>query len=232
MGRGSRERQRGRPAWRVRPRHGGGRARDDRDHHPGPNLRGRPRAVTPPSPASQPRRGGRGRRGRREPAAHRRRTTVGQIRFAASSPTPRTLWTDLFQREGRQYVRPKLVLFSGSTRSACGTADAAVGPFYCPGDQEVYLDTSFFKLMEEQFQSSGDFARAYVIAHEIGHHVQKLRGDSDRIDAARRRGRARPRSIACPSNWSFRLTSTQASGRTTSIRRSRARSRQAMSMGP
>jgi uncharacterized protein len=97
------------------------------------------------------------------------------------------VWTDLFQREGRQYVRPKLVLFSGSTRSACGTADAAVGPFYCPGDQEVYLDTSFFQLMAEQFQSSGDFARAYVIAHEIGHHVQKLRGDSDRIDAARGR---------------------------------------------
>ena len=97
------------------------------------------------------------------------------------------VWTDLFQQEGRQYVRPKLVLYSGQTRSACGTADSAVGPFYCPGDQEVYLDTSFFELMAQQFHESGDFARAYVIAHEIGHHVQKLRGDSNRIDAARGR---------------------------------------------
>ena len=97
------------------------------------------------------------------------------------------VWTDIFQREGRQYVPPKLVLFSGSTRSACGMADAAVGPFYCPGDQKVFLDTSFFQLMAERFHESGDFARAYVIAHEIGHHVQKLRGDSDRIDAARGR---------------------------------------------
>lgn len=97
------------------------------------------------------------------------------------------VWTDLFEREGQRYVRPKLVLYSGQTRSACGTADAAVGPFYCPGDQEVYLDTSFFELMAQQFHESGDFARAYVIAHEIGHHVQKLRGDSNRIDAARGR---------------------------------------------
>ena len=97
------------------------------------------------------------------------------------------VWTDLFEREGQRYVRPKLVLYSGQTRSACGTADAAVGPFYCPGDQEVYLDTSFFELMAKQFHESGDFARAYVIAHEIGHHVQKLRGDSNRINAARGR---------------------------------------------
>ncbi len=97
------------------------------------------------------------------------------------------VWTEIFQQEGRQYVRPKLVMFSGRTQSACGTADSAVGPFYCPADQEVYLDTSFFQVMTEKFQESGDFARAYVIAHEIGHHVQRLRGDSNRIDAARGR---------------------------------------------
>ena len=76
----------------------------------------------------------------------------------------------------QQYVVPKLVMFSGQTSSACGTADAAVGPFYCPGDRKVYLDTAFFQDMQRKLGGGGDFAYAYVIAHEVGHHVENLLG--------------------------------------------------------
>ncbi|UVK41120.1 zinc metallopeptidase [Mesorhizobium sp. AR10] len=85
-------------------------------------------------------------------------------------------WTGIFQAEGLKYEDPKLVLFSGQIRSACGFASAASGPFYCPGDHKVYLDTTFFQQLDQQFGASGDFAQAYVIAHEIGHHVQNLTG--------------------------------------------------------
>ncbi|XQE67765.1 neutral zinc metallopeptidase [Pseudomonas sp. P3C3] len=97
-------------------------------------------------------------------------------------------WRAIFQASGKQYQDPKLILFSGSVRSACGFADAAVGPFYCPGDQQVYLDLSFFREMETRFAAAGDFAQAYVIAHEVGHHVQTLLGVSARVNAARQRG--------------------------------------------
>ena len=97
-------------------------------------------------------------------------------------------WRAIFQASGKQYQDPKLVLFSGGVRSACGFADAAVGPFYCPGDQQVYLDLSFFREMETRFAAAGDFAQAYVIAHEVGHHVQTLLGVSARVNAARQRG--------------------------------------------
>ena len=83
-------------------------------------------------------------------------------------------WTDLFARAGKTYREPKLVLFSGAVDSACGFAQAAVGPFYCPNDEKVYLDTSFFQDLRDRFHAPGDFAQAYVIAHEIGHHVQNL----------------------------------------------------------
>lgn len=83
-------------------------------------------------------------------------------------------WKALFAEAGKQYRDPKLVLFSGQVNSACGFASAAVGPFYCPADQRVYLDMSFFREMETRFAAAGDFAQAYVIAHEIGHHVQTL----------------------------------------------------------
>ncbi|MBL8580631.1 MAG: zinc metallopeptidase [Rhizobiaceae bacterium] len=86
------------------------------------------------------------------------------------------VWKGIFQSEGLQYTEPKLALFNGSVRSACGFASAAAGPFYCPGDQKVYLDTSFFNQLAKQFGASGDFAQAYVIAHEVGHHVQNLTG--------------------------------------------------------
>ncbi len=100
-------------------------------------------------------------------------------------------WTELFRSQGGNYVRPKLVLFSGSTPTACGTGQTATGPFYCPGDQKVYIDLSFFRLMQERFKVSGEFAEAYVIAHEVGHHVQNLMGISDKVDAARRRASER-----------------------------------------
>jgi len=95
------------------------------------------------------------------------------------------VWDSLFTANGRQYVKPKLVLFRNSVESACGMASAASGPFYCPGDQEVYIDLSFYEDLENRFQAPGDFAEAYVIAHEIGHHVQKLLGISDKMDHLR-----------------------------------------------
>ncbi|MDE1893664.1 MAG: neutral zinc metallopeptidase [Xanthomonadaceae bacterium] len=97
-------------------------------------------------------------------------------------------WGPIFQARGMTYLDPKLHLFSGSVNTACGGASAAVGPFYCPADQKVYLDVSFFQQLQDELHSSGDFARAYVIAHEVGHHVQKLTGVFDKVAAARRRG--------------------------------------------
>ena len=95
-------------------------------------------------------------------------------------------WAKLFQASGMRYQVPTLVLFSGQTRSACGFASAAVGPFYCPGDQKVYIDLSFYDQLSRQFKAPGDMAEAYVIAHEIGHHVQNLVGILPKVDAARR----------------------------------------------
>ena len=100
-------------------------------------------------------------------------------------------WRQLFRRMNREYRDPTLVLFTGSVQSACGMAGAAVGPFYCPGDQKLYLDTSFFRDLRDRFGAPGDFAQAYVIAHEVGHHVQTLLGISERVQAARRRGDTR-----------------------------------------
>jgi len=85
-------------------------------------------------------------------------------------------WGDLFAQAGRTYVDPKLDLFSGGVNTACGAASTAVGPFYCPGDQKIYLDLDFFRELDTRFHASGDFARAYVIAHEVGHHVQNQLG--------------------------------------------------------
>jgi predicted metalloprotease len=91
-------------------------------------------------------------------------------------------WGKTFSAMGSRYVPPHLVLYRGVTQSACGVARAAVGPFYCPGDREVYLDTDFFQELSRRFGAPGDFARAYVIAHEIGHHVQNLTGTMERFD--------------------------------------------------
>ncbi|MEP6919872.1 MAG: neutral zinc metallopeptidase [bacterium] len=97
------------------------------------------------------------------------------------------VWTDIFRQAGRQYRKPKLQLFTDQADSACGLAGAAVGPFYCPGDEKVYLDLVFFQELQSRFRAPGDFAEAYVIAHEVGHHVQKLLGTMDKVDAARQR---------------------------------------------
>nr|WP_316655145.1 neutral zinc metallopeptidase [uncultured Gellertiella sp.] len=90
--------------------------------------------------------------------------------------TTEDAWTGIFKASGGTYERPKLVLFSGQTQSACGFASAATGPFYCPGDRKVFLDTDFFQELSDRFGASGEFADAYVIAHEVGHHVQNLLG--------------------------------------------------------
>jgi predicted metalloprotease len=96
------------------------------------------------------------------------------------------VWDAEFRKLGRGYQKPKLILFEGQVATGCGNASSAVGPFYCPADQQVYIDLSFFDEMRQKFHAPGDFAQAYVIAHEIGHHVQKLLGTSDKVQAARR----------------------------------------------
>ncbi|MEM9728934.1 MAG: neutral zinc metallopeptidase [Myxococcota bacterium] len=96
-------------------------------------------------------------------------------------------WTALFERGGRRYDKPTLVLFSGAVQSACGLGQAAMGPFYCPADQKVYIDLSFYSDLQNRFQAPGDFAQAYVIAHEVGHHVQTLLGISEQVHRARSR---------------------------------------------
>ena len=97
------------------------------------------------------------------------------------------VWREQFRAEGNTYVAPKLVLFSGQVDSACGYAGASSGPFYCPGDSKVYIDLSFFEQMQRQLNAPGDFALAYVIAHEVGHHVQNLLGINDQVMAQRGR---------------------------------------------
>ncbi len=96
-------------------------------------------------------------------------------------------WTQQFGDMGKSYQDPVLVLFSGQVRSACGFAQAAMGPFYCPGDSKVYIDLAFYDEMRQRFQAPGDFAQAYVIAHEVGHHVQHLLGITDQVDQLRGR---------------------------------------------
>ena len=97
------------------------------------------------------------------------------------------VWQGIFRRGGEQYRAPKLVLFTGRVQSPCGTSTAAVGPFYCPGDQKVYIDLSFYRELKSRFRAPGDFAQAYVIAHEVGHHVQNLAGIMDKVNSMQRK---------------------------------------------
>lgn len=99
-------------------------------------------------------------------------------------------WRGLFQQMGRQYQDPKLVLFTGTVASGCGRAQAAMGPFYCPMDQKLYIDLGFYRELRDRFRAPGDFAQAYVIAHEVGHHVQTLLGISGQVQAAQQRARS------------------------------------------
>ena len=96
-------------------------------------------------------------------------------------------WNEVFRQMGRKYQEPRLVLFTDMIQSGCGFASGATGPFYCPQDRRVYIDLGFFRQLQERLGAGGDFAEAYVIAHEVGHHVQNLLGITDRVDAARRR---------------------------------------------
>jgi predicted metalloprotease len=115
-----------------------------------------------------------------DPAQSQRKKFVSMILASTED-----VWTDLFSRMGKSYTKPKLVLFRDRVQSTCGFASSAVGPFYCPGDEKVYLDLEFFDELEQRFRAPGDFAQAYVVAHEIGHHVQTLLGTSERVNSAR-----------------------------------------------
>lgn len=97
------------------------------------------------------------------------------------------VWTDVFRQNGGSYQQPRLVLFRGATSTACGTGQAAMGPFYCPADQKVYIDLGFYQTLKNQLGAPGDFAQAYVIAHEVGHHVQHLLGINEKVDSMRGR---------------------------------------------
>jgi predicted metalloprotease len=101
-----------------------------------------------------------------------------------------SVWEEQFRRKGKTYQHPKLVLYSGGVESACGMSGAATGPFYCPADYKLYIDLSFYDELREKFQAPGDFAMAYVIAHEVGHHVQTLLGTSERVQQAQQRARS------------------------------------------
>lgn len=130
--------------------------------------------------------------GAAEPGAPRSAAEDELARFASMvlADTEDT-WGPIFRAGGKQYEEPRLVLFTGATRSACGVGQAEMGPFYCPADRKVYLDLSFFEELHRRFRAPGDFAQAYVIAHEVGHHVQNLLGISGKVQEAR--GRASER---------------------------------------
>jgi hypothetical protein len=123
------------------------------------------------------------------PSVQQRRAGDDQLRDFVSVILADTedTWGELFHQMGREYQRPRLVLFSGAVESACGFAEAAVGPFYCPGDHKLYIDLSFYRDLRDRLGAPGDFAQAYVIAHEVGHHVQNLLGIADRVHTARSR---------------------------------------------
>jgi uncharacterized protein len=136
-------------------------------------LQQAPPVTGPPAGAS---------RGTRSPDENRLADFVSVV-LADTEDT----WNDLFRRGGTTYREPRLILFTDAVESACGYAESAVGPFYCPRDEKVYIDLGFFREMEDRFHAPGDFAQAYVIAHEIGHHVQNLLGISEKVQNARAR---------------------------------------------
>lgn len=113
---------------------------------------------------------------------------MGQFMAKVLGSTEDT-WGKVFKSAGYDYPAPKLVLFRGQTNTACGTGQAAMGPFYCPGDKKVYIDLAFYDEMKNRFKAPGDFAQAYVIAHEVGHHVQNLMGTSEKVQQARQSAR-------------------------------------------
>ena len=118
-------------------------------------------------------------------AAHRPPANDEMARFVAKVlGSTETTWEEIFRARGARYQAPKLVLFSGATPTACGTGRSAMGPFYCPADRKVYIDLAFYRDLKERFHAPGEFAQAYVIAHEVGHHVQNLLGISEKVRKA------------------------------------------------
>ena len=125
-----------------------------------------------------------------QPASRQQPAQDEQTQFVrAALASTEDVWSEVFRQNGEQYREPALVIFDGRTPTACGTGSTAVGPFYCPGDQKVYIDLAFYRDLEQRFRAPGDFAQAYVIAHEIGHHVQNLLGTMDKVHSLQ--GRAR-----------------------------------------
>ncbi len=122
------------------------------------------------------------------PAAHKPPANDESARFVSKVlASTEDVWTETFRQNGQRYEAPKLVLFTGATPTACGTGQTAMGPFYCPGDHKVYIDLAFYRELKERFQAPGEFAQAYVVAHEVGHHIQNLLGIADKVHQARQR---------------------------------------------
>ena len=115
-------------------------------------------------------------------------TDAGKVFVAKVLGSTEDVWTKIFSDMGQQYEKPRLVLFTGYTQSGCGTAQSAMGPFYCPADHKVYIDLAFYQDMKTKLGAPGDFAQAYVVAHEVGHHVQNLLGIADQVQQARSQG--------------------------------------------
>jgi predicted metalloprotease len=136
-------------------------------------LQGNPQTNVSQEPASQAQRSG---------ARDEGREFVSRVLGSTER-----VWSEIFQRAGKQYAEPRLVLFSGQVQSACGFASVAAGPFYCGNDQKVYIDLVFYRELRDRFKAPGDFAQAYVIAHEVGHHVQNLLGIMEKIQVRQRR---------------------------------------------
>ena len=130
--------------------------------------------------------GGQARQAQTAPAAHKPPAQDKQAAFVATVlADTEDVWREQFKAQGTQYRDPKLVLFRGATPTACGRGEAAMGPFYCPGDEKVYIDLAFYDTLRNRLGAPGDFAQAYVVAHEVGHHVQNLLGITAKIDAQR-----------------------------------------------
>lgn len=122
------------------------------------------------------------------PAAHKPPAEDKSARFVSKVlASTEDVWTETFRQAGKQYEAPRLVLFSGQTPTACGTGQTAMGPFYCPGDKKVYIDLAFYHELENRFHAPGQFAQAYVIAHEVGHHIQNLLGIANKVHSAQQR---------------------------------------------
>ena len=132
------------------------------------------------------------------PVAHKPPANDESARFVSKVlASTEDVWTETFRQTGRRYEAPKLVLFTGATPTACGTGQTAMGPFYCPGDHKVYIDLAFYRELKERFHAPGQFAQAYVVAHEVGHHIQNLLGVAEKVHRTQQRvGRAEANALS------------------------------------